>query len=238
MVGIYNVIRRRDTFIIRIDHVEDTWQGEYTTTTIDNIGSDHRLQSNWASRVIAALIDGLITWVVSLIFYVPLWFFAHFVLFGWLTSLIWPFVWGLVFWIYCAILESSSGATIGKRFMNLQVISVSGGLDFHKTLIRNVSKIHFVILVLDVLLGLFTEGDPRQRYLDKVAGTTVITREDIPQPIPYTPIPAPPPQYKPAEGASAPAPEPEKPRQECECGGRLIDVADGKRQCIRCGKVY
>ena len=132
-------------------------------------------------------------------------------------------------------MESSRGSTIGKRMMKLHVVPISGAMTFDRGLKRNISKIYWVALLLDVLIGFLTEGDPRQRYLDRAAGTTVAF--DVPpQPAPYTPQPPPPPQYAPSHVAPALQP---KVQQECpDCGGRLIDSGDGKRQCIRCGKVY
>jgi len=71
-------------------------------------------------------------------------------------------------------LEGLTGATLGKRFFNLQVVSTEGRVDFIKALIRNVSKIHILILLIDWVAGFITEGDPRQRFLDRIADTTVV----------------------------------------------------------------
>ena len=43
-----------------------------------------------------------------------------------------------------------------------------------KALIRNISKIHGALLLLDFLLGLVTPGDPYQKYTDRIAGTRVV----------------------------------------------------------------
>jgi uncharacterized RDD family membrane protein YckC len=206
---------------------------------IDALGSDPRLQHNWVSRLVAALVDAVLTWVVSLLVWIPLSIFWVLGWFGWLPGLVLPLVWGLVFMLYCAVMEASSGATIGKRLMHLRVVPISGGMSFGRALTRNLSKIYWLLLLIDVVLGIATVGDPRQRYLDRVAGTTVVVGLSEDPVAPYTPHPSPPPVYAPAEGAQAPQPpkEPPKPQECAECGGRLIPSGDGRVQCIRCGKV-
>jgi uncharacterized RDD family membrane protein YckC len=206
------------------------------TSTVEAISGDQRLQDHWISRVVAAVIDGVITWLVAVIGCVPLIIVANLALVGWVSGAVLPFVWGLVYVIYSAVMESSRGSTVGKRMMRLRVLPISGEMTFDRGLKRNISKIHFVALLIDVLVGYLTEGDPRQRYLDRVAGTTVVFDEPTPM-APYTPQPPPPPQYAPSQAAAPPAQA--QVAQECAaCGGRLIDSGDGRRQCIRCGKLY
>lgn len=207
------------------------------TTTIDSLSSDPHLQGHWTSRVIAGIMDAVITWVIAAIGCVPLIIFTHLAWVGWLSGAIIPFVWGLVYVVYSAVMESSRGSTFGKRVMNLRVMAIDGVMTFDKALKRNISKIYWAALLLDLLIGLFTEGDPRQRYLDRVAGTTVVFAEPSPT-VPYTPQPPAPPQYAPSKEAAAQAPPPAPAPTECAaCGGKLIESGDGRRQCIRCGKV-
>ena len=71
--------------------------------------------------------------------------------------------------------ESWYGATVGKRLLGFRVETVAGqriGLD--KAFLRNLSKLHWVLLLLDVLVGLGTTGDPRQKFSDRFAGTRVV----------------------------------------------------------------
>jgi uncharacterized membrane protein YvbJ len=44
---------------------------------------------------------------------------------------------------------------------------------FEKEFIRNISKIHEVLLLLDVIGGLITSKDLHQKYSDRIANTTV-----------------------------------------------------------------
>ena len=63
--------------------------------------------------------------------------------------------------------------------MHLKVVSVSTDkIQKSKIFIRNISKIHLIILLVDTAIGLIIDGDPRQRYLDRIAKTTVV-RTDI-----------------------------------------------------------
>ncbi|MFH0815539.1 MAG: RDD family protein [Methanobacteriota archaeon] len=207
------------------------------TTTIDDLTSDHRLQGHWLSRFIAGIIDGLLTGMVALVGCIPLFIIANLALVGWLSGTIFPLAWGLVYVAYSSVMESSRGSTLGKRMMNLRVMAIDGVMTFDKALKRNISKIYWVALLLDLIIGFFTEGDPRQRYLDRVAGTTVVFTEPAPT-VPYTPQPPAPPQYTPSREEAPPVPPPAPAPSECAaCGGRLINTGDSRRQCIRCGKV-
>jgi uncharacterized RDD family membrane protein YckC len=98
--------------------------------------------------------------------------------------------------IYFPFMEVSSGATIGKKVMGLQVQMVGGGkITFDKALIRNISKIYWLFLLLDWIIGIVTPGpDPRQKYMDRVAGTTVVSTKQVFAPtVPPPPPPGPPP---------------------------------------------
>jgi hypothetical protein len=117
---------------------------------------------------------------------------------------------GSIWLIYSVILEGMGGATIGKRLMNLVVVSVEGPMDLMKALIRNISKIYGLIFLIDWLIGFITDGDPRQRFFDRIANTTVV-RTDVQEIIPGAfqppggPIPAPvAPQQAPYTGPRQP----------------------------------
>ncbi|MCP8309523.1 MAG: RDD family protein [archaeon] len=91
---------------------------------------------------------------------------------GWLQF---PFVMGLIYILYFTITESAYGYTLGKRIMSLRVITLKGEIpNFEKTFIRNISKIYWILLLLDVIGGLASKGDPYQKYSDRIAGTLVI----------------------------------------------------------------
>jgi hypothetical protein len=98
--------------------------------------------------------------------------------------------------IYFVVAEVKFGGTIGKKLMSLRVVPTEGTMNITKGIIRNLAKIcgiligcilgSFIIvfvgiiglLILDVFLGMDATMDPRQKYTDKMASTTVI-RTDI-----------------------------------------------------------
>lgn len=139
-------------------------------SALDLIGHNQALQEHWIRRLFAIIIDALILAVILF----PL---SAAVAFFFVNWLVWPFVWGGIWLLYSWLLEAVMGATIGKKVLSLRVVAIGANLDPARALIRNLSKLHGLFLLLDVLLGAATQGDPRQRYLDRIAGTTV-TRVD------------------------------------------------------------
>ncbi len=142
------------------------------TTAFDIIGSNKALQEHWIKRFLAALIDGLMIWI-------PLFFIFNVIL--WNTVGVWGwFVWGwwlfygFIIFLYFILLEGTMQASIGKKLFNLRVVTTSGQpLGMGQVFIRNLFKILYPLLWIDVLLGMFTDGDPRQKYMDRVANVTV-----------------------------------------------------------------
>ncbi len=221
-------------------------------TAFDLIGSDAGLQDHWIKRFVAFLIDAIIiaivAWVIFLFLPVP-------ALWGW--GLGWSFVFGVLLMLYFILMESSSGATLGKQIMKLRVISLHGELETGNVFVRNISKIFFLFLLLDWLIGFATEGDPKQKWLDRYVGMTVILTDKLTdeqqhvyqsQQSDYVPPPQEQyvaheepvyhyPQQQPTE-STAPQ-EPEGTEQTCkDCGGRLVLTGSGRMQCIRCGRIF
>jgi uncharacterized RDD family membrane protein YckC len=89
-------------------------------------------------------------------------------------------------------MESSSGSSIGKKLIGLKAQMTDGSkTNFGKAFMRNISKIFWPILLIDWLLGVVTPGqDRRQKYFDRMAGTTVVSFK---QPFGATTPPPPPP---------------------------------------------
>ena len=106
------------------------------------------------------------------------------------------FIITILYWI---ILDAKGG-TIGKKLMKLTPIALQGEMGYTKAAIRNGSKIvggfigamvegavgiiligliiELIIVFLDWYLGITSNEDPRMKFTDKIAGTTVI-RTDI-----------------------------------------------------------
>ena len=85
----------------------------------------------------------------------------------------------VIVWGYYTLFEGATSATIGKRAMDLRVRSLRSGMTFVRAFIRNFTKawipIIALLFLLDLALGLATEGDPRQRFSDVVADTSVVS---------------------------------------------------------------
>jgi len=165
--------------------------------------------NHWLLRLVAFIIDSIIIGIPAAIIYyfiiVPLVWPATYLygvyLYGgapwWGFLLLW-FILGIIELLYFVLLEASSGATVGKKILGLQVQMTNGSkVTFDKAFIRNISKIYGLLLLLDWILGVATPGpDQRQKYTDRIAGTTVVSVK--PAFTSTTPPPPPPPPPPPS----------------------------------------
>jgi len=140
-------------------------------TAFDMIGHNAALQEHWIRRVIAGVIDSIIAVLGVIVLN------AFLNILGTWPLILLPFLWGALFLVYGTIFEGLFGWTIGKKLLSLRVVAIDGMMDPFRALIRNFSKLHIVLLLIDMLIGGATHGDPRQRYIDRIARTSV-TRVD------------------------------------------------------------
>jgi uncharacterized RDD family membrane protein YckC len=152
-------------------------------TGFDRLKDDRGFQDHWAKRVTAYVIDVAI---VSVALYVLLLIVALPVLPAFFSGQTFPFAWFWGFWLggitplimlaYFALAEALFERTIGKELMGLRVARLDGKrLDLWSSFVRNISKIAFILLIVDVTVGLGTHGDGRQKYSDRYIGTVVET---------------------------------------------------------------
>lgn len=164
------------------------------STGFERIGSDSRLQDHWIRRLVAFIIDSIIvgigTLIIAAIIAIP------FIIMAAATGLPWfifnpfafPFFAGILSVLYFALLESYYGWTFGKKIMSLKPIKIGGqNAPLDVAFIRNISKIYWILVLIDVVIGLATQGDPHQKITDRVAGTTVVSTTVSPS------VPPPPP---------------------------------------------
>ena len=144
-------------------------------TVVQSFQKDPRLQDHWIKRLVAYIIDSIILYVVTgILLMIVLFPFNIGNPLGVFNMLSFPFASGLISIIYFTILESANGASFGKGVMNLKVITKGKEkLTIEKAFIRNISKLHPVLLLLDLVGGLITSTDLHQKYSDKIANTTV-----------------------------------------------------------------
>jgi uncharacterized RDD family membrane protein YckC len=160
-------------------------------------GSSSELDMNhWLFRFLALVIDSIIIGIPvyiiwNFVFWSLFWSGAWWML-GYGSWLLLPFFLGIIEVFYFVVLDVSWGATVGKRVLGLQVQMVNGGkVPFGKAFIRNISKIYWLFLLLDWIIGIATPGpDRRQKYTDRMAGTTVVS---VKQPFASAAPPPPPP---------------------------------------------
>ena len=161
--------------------------GVQSPTGFELLRDDKTVQNHWVRRLIAYVIDTaivtvalvIIAVVVSIPFLVglslsspsagvfPAWWGAWWGLwFGGIGS--------LVLFVYFFLAEGLYGRTIGKEIMGLRVERVDGKpMDMRSSLIRNISKIYWVLLLIDVAVGLGTHGEMGQKWSDRYVGTKV-----------------------------------------------------------------
>ncbi len=137
-------------------------------TASERILHENSLQEHWIKRIIAILVDSLLVGIVTTIL-------GYLINVGGIFSLLnFPFVMGLIYVLYFTTTELVYGYTLGKKIVNLKVVSTDNKkLNFERVFIRNISKIHFIFLILDTIGGFFYSKDPHQKYIDQIFHTTV-----------------------------------------------------------------
>lgn len=134
-------------------------------TGFDYLSKDKALQSHWLRRFVAIIID-------AAIIYIPVNLFFDFL--G-VSSLFVFFMTGVLFFLYATAFDLLIGGTFGKLLMSLKAVSVTGKLDPAQALMRNISKILGPLLLLDWIIGMLVDTkDPRQKWTDQMANTSVI----------------------------------------------------------------
>ncbi len=134
------------------------------------------MEKLWKERFFALVIDvfviTLVIWIIGALIYPLIALVGGFGIFNYWVILTIVLIIG-----YFTYLERNYNTTLGKTILKIKVTSDEGELDYRKTFIRNLSKILWVPLILDVIVG-YAYGDSKIRYLDKIAGTGVISLAD------------------------------------------------------------
>ena len=146
-------------------------------TGFEFLTSEKTAQDHWARRVIALIIDSvLVTAVIAILtlaaalpmailgagipFWLGLW---------WVGGLL-----PLLILAYFILAEALYTKTLGKHVMGLRVVRRDGKrMDLGTSFLRNISKIHPILLILDVAAGLGMRGEVTQKFSDRYAGTVV-----------------------------------------------------------------
>ncbi|MGD0159541.1 MAG: RDD family protein [Candidatus Bathyarchaeia archaeon] len=162
-------------------------------------GSSSQLDMNhWLLRLVAFIIDSIIIGIVAGVIYAILIIFVVLgggLFFVWGPILLLGFLLGILELFYFMFMDAYYGGTLGKKILGLRVQMVDGSkVTFEKAFIRNISKIYWLFLLIDWLLGIVTPGkDQRQKYTDRIAGTTVVSVKQTVFAATSQPPPPPPP---------------------------------------------
>lgn len=133
------------------------------------LGHSRALQAHWARRIGAYVID-------TLIVLLPTWAILRSL--GVTDSVFLIVASGVVFVLYGTTAEALFRRTLGKSAFDLEVRALRGTVTVGKSAARNAPKFFwYVFPLLDWILGLVGQGDPRQRFSDRAVGTTVVFRK-------------------------------------------------------------
>lgn len=135
------------------------------------------MENFWGQRFGALLVDIIILtlfmYIISAIIFL---LFAQVGIFSALNY--WIIIAAIIIIVYFTFMEGKTDSTLGKKIFKLKVISVNGNMGYKKSFIRNLSKIYYFPLIVDVILG-YIFGDSNDRILDKISGTYVVSENNI-----------------------------------------------------------
>ena len=153
---------------------------------IDAIVKNQQAQNYWIHRLVALVIDYIVMTIIivvaATIIFIPL--FISQIIAGqfftttsaWFNFLSFPLIIGIGLILYFPFSEVTWGATLGKSIMGLKVTRLNGERPtLGQAFIRNISKIYWILLFLDVVVGLATQTDYKQKFSDRYAGTVVVS---------------------------------------------------------------
>jgi len=135
------------------------------------------MQGSWGRRFMALVIDAVIitlfSWILVALIYPVVALTNSFQVLGF-----WLLLLAFIIIVYFTYFEGKYDVTPGKNLMKLKVKSLNGDMSYRKAFIRNLSKILWLPLIVDLLVG-FLFGSPRKRYLDRLAKTEVVKVEEV-----------------------------------------------------------
>jgi uncharacterized RDD family membrane protein YckC len=135
----------------------------------------------WGKRFAALFVDfimiTLFLWVIIALLY-PVIAMAN--LFALLN--VWVPIAAVIIIVYFTYFEGKYSTTPGKNLMRLKIKALNGEMNYKKAFIRSLSKILWLPLILDVIIGLFMSS-PKKRLLDRLAKTEVVVLDEVEPPL-------------------------------------------------------
>lgn len=146
---------------------------------IDALTKDSKAQNYWIRRILAFVIDVVIVVVILLVagvvVAIPALVFSGTAGVTSFFAGVFAIVAGVILFLYFIVAEVTRGSTVGKRAFRLKVVGPKGGNPtLIQSLVRNVSKIYWILLLLDVVVGLATSKQYDQKFSDRLVGTSVV----------------------------------------------------------------
>lgn len=146
---------------------------------VDAVMKQSSAQIYWVRRVIAFVIDALIVYfavgLLVILAAASLLVLSGPGVFVAILVGVFSFLAGAILVLYFIAFEVLAGASIGKRAMGLKVVASGGRApNAVEALVRNVSKLYWLLLVLDVIVGLAVSKSYTQKYTDKLMSTSVV----------------------------------------------------------------
>lgn len=148
---------------------------------IDRVIKEHAAQEYWFERIVAFVIDAAIVYlvvgIVAFAFALPFFFTTGITAMLSMIAGAFSLVAGIVLVLYFSIFEVSSGTSFGKTVMGLLVRSKEDrNPNFGEAFVRNLSKVYWILLLLDIIVGLATSKEYTQKFSDRFVGTSVVKR--------------------------------------------------------------
>ena len=145
----------------------------------DTLMKDTEAQNYWLRRLIAFVVDAVIVNVALIIlvvlFAVPFALTAGISAIGSAVAGVYSLASGIILFLYFIFADNLAGGTIGKRVFGLRVVGPDGRPPIlSEAILRNISKIYWLLLLLDVVIGLAVSKKYTQKYSDSFARTDVV----------------------------------------------------------------
>lgn len=134
---------------------------------------------HFTSRLKALIIDAIVVTLFSALVNNILYIILSIINNQFLLSIYPSVVLIVVTMLYFTIFEAKTNKTLGKRVTHLYVSDEEGYMSYRKAFVRNLTKIYWVPLIFDVLIGKIFNYP--SRLFDKLAGTDVYSDIELEQ---------------------------------------------------------
>ncbi len=148
---------------------------------IDSVIKEQAAREYWMERIVAFVIDAVMVYltlgVLAFALALPFFLVGGVGAMAAMLAGVFSFIAGIVLVLYFTLIEAYAGSSLGKRAMGLVVRSKTGkNPDLVEAFSRNISKVYWVLLFLDIMIGLATSRGYTQKFSDKFVGTSVQKR--------------------------------------------------------------